>query len=95
MFQLQIQSKQCKELRISFKKDPGTYENATIDGNTIDVVKSVKILGVTLQSNLKWDEHINNIVKKASKRLYFLSQLKRAKVSSNGYYARTNPKNER
>jgi hypothetical protein len=79
----QIQMKKCKELRKSFKKNPGTYENITINGNTIDVVRSVKILGVTLQSNLKWNEHINNIVKKASKRLYFLSQLERAKVPSN------------
>ncbi len=79
----QIQPKKCKELRISFKKNPGTYDSITINGNTIDVVRSVKILGVTLQSNLKWNEHINNIVKKASKRLYFLSQLKRAKVPSN------------
>jgi hypothetical protein len=33
--------------------------------------------------NIKWNEHINNIVKKASKRLHFLSQLKRAKVPFN------------
>ena len=79
----QIQPKKCKEMRISFRKIPEIYENTTINGKTIDVVRSVKILGVTFQSNLKWDEHINNIVKKASKRLYFLSQLKRAKVSSN------------
>ena len=79
----QIQPKKCKEMRISFRKIPEIYENITINGKTIDVVRSVKILGVTLQSNLKWDEHINNIVEKASKRLYFLSQLKRAKVSSN------------
>ena len=78
----QIQPKKCKELRISLKKIPGIYGNITINGNTIDVVRSVKILGVTLQSNLKWDEYIHNFVKKASKRLYFLSQLKRAKVSS-------------
>ena len=69
-------------MRISFRKILEIYENITINGKTIDVVRSFKILGVTLQSNLKWDEHINNIVKKASKRLYFLSQLKRAKVSS-------------
>ena len=56
------------------------YIHYHYNGSTIDVVRSVKILGVTLQSNLKWNEHINNIVKKASKRLYFLSQLKRAKV---------------
>ena len=33
MFQIQL--KKCKELRISFKKDPGIYENITIDGNTL------------------------------------------------------------
>ena len=48
-----------------------------INGKTVVDVGSVKIIGVTLQSNLKWDERINNM---ASKRLYFLSQLKRAKV---------------
>ena len=76
----QSQPKKCKEMRISFRKIPEIYENVTINGKTI---RSVKILGVTLQSNLKWDAHINNIVKKASNRLYFLSQLKRAKISSN------------
>ena len=45
------------------------YIHYHYNGSTIDVVRSVKILGVTLQSNLKWNEHINNIVKKASKRL--------------------------
>ena len=43
----QIQPKKCKELRISFKKTLGTYENITINGNTIDVVRSVKILGMS------------------------------------------------
>ena len=43
----QIQPKKCKKLRISFKKIPEIYENITINGNTIDVVRSVKILGVS------------------------------------------------
>ena len=33
-----------------------------------------------MTSNLSWNEHINEIVKKASKCLYFLVQLKRAKL---------------
>ena len=76
----QIQPKKCKEMRISFKKHPTIYENLHINGNTIDIVKSVKLLGVTLQDNLKWNQHVDVIIKKASKRLYFLSQLKRAKI---------------
>ena len=39
-----------------------------------------KVLGLTISSDLKWNSHIDNIVKMASKGLYFLRQLKRAKV---------------
>ena len=41
---------------------------------------SFQVLGLTIQSNLKWDQQVEKICKKASKRLYFLPQLKRAKV---------------
>ena len=38
------------------------------------------MLGVIITSDLSWKEHINETVKKASKRLYFLVQLKQAKL---------------
>ena len=44
-------------------------------------MNSAKLLGVTISNNLRWNGHINEILKKASKRLYFLSQLKRARVT--------------
>ena len=37
-------------------------------------------MDVIITSDLSWNEHINETVKKASKRLYFLVQLKRAKL---------------
>ncbi len=76
----QIQPKKCKEIRISFKQVPSNFSNLHINGNFIEVVDSFQVLGMTIQSNLKWDQHVEKICKKASKRLYFLSQLKRAKV---------------
>ena len=39
-----------------------------------------RVLGVTIQSNLKWDLHINEVVAKASKRLHILRVLKRSGV---------------
>ena len=45
------------------------------------VVQNAKILGLTISSNLKWTNHINEVIKKANKRLYFIILLKRAKVS--------------
>jgi hypothetical protein len=46
-----------------------------VDEVNIERVKSARILGLTVQDNMKWNEHINNIVKKASKRLYMLRLL--------------------
>jgi hypothetical protein len=48
----------------------------------IEIVDSFQLLGLTIQNNLKWDKHVEKICKKASKRLYFLSQLKRVKVQT-------------
>ena len=51
-----------------------------VDNKSLEVVKQAKLLGLTFDNKLSWNSHIENIVKKASKRLYFLSQLKRAKI---------------
>ena len=42
----------------------------------------MKLLGVYFQDNLKWNNHVSETIKKAVKRLYFLTQLKRANVLS-------------
>jgi len=39
-----------------------------------------ELLGLHLDASLSWTTHINTVVSKASKRLYFLKQLKRAGV---------------
>ncbi|KAI8498114.1 hypothetical protein Bbelb_240590 [Branchiostoma belcheri] len=39
-------------------------------------VSSMKILGIHLQANLKWNIHVDTIYHKASQRLYLLCKLK-------------------
>ena len=41
---------------------------------------SAKLLGLTISNNLTWNEYISDVIKKVSKRLYFLVQLKRSRV---------------
>ena len=43
-------------------------------------ISTFKLLGIHLDTNLSWSTHINSITSKASKRLYFLRQLKTAGV---------------
>ena len=45
----------------------------------ISIVTRAKLLGVTINSKLSWNDHIENLVKSASRKLYFLVQLKRAR----------------
>ena len=68
-------------MRISFTKSQQKFEPILVNGDALEVVDSVKLLGLNISSDLTWNIHINEILKKASTRLYFLVQLKRAKVT--------------
>jgi len=47
-------------------------------GETIPVVKSIKLLGVTLLPNTSWDAHVKTIVNKAGGKLFQLRKLHKA-----------------
>ena len=70
----------CKELRILFFQIPEVFDLVSIDDKEIEVVNSAKLLGITISDNLTWNAHINELVKKTNKKLYFLVQLKRARL---------------
>jgi hypothetical protein len=40
--------------------------NYTLHNHQLDVVDSSKYLGVTINKNLRWDDHINNITARAN-----------------------------
>ena len=73
----------CKELRISFASISCEFPPVAIGGERIKVVSDAKLLGLTISSDLTWNAHITEVIKKAAKKLYFLIQLKRARVSQN------------
>ena len=80
---LQLRETKCKELRISFSRPNKVFEPITINGKNVEVVTSTKLLGLIISNDLKWNTHISNTCKKVSTRLYFLRQLKRAKLPPN------------
>ena len=51
------------------------------NGVTIEQVSSFKLLEVSVNTALKWNDHIDTIKAKASKIVYFLKQLRRAGLS--------------
>ena len=73
-----------KDMGIDFnKKICHNFSPLEIDGNKLPVTDCAKILGVTISSDLKWNNHIVDCIKKANKRLYFIVLLKRARVPLN------------
>jgi len=54
----------------------------TANGQVVPFVSSVKLLGVTIQSNLTWDQHVDNMTAKANSKRYFLAVLRRASVQA-------------
>jgi hypothetical protein len=77
---LQLNGEKCKDLTISFGRNRQPYPPVTIDGIPMEKVSKVKLLGVTINNKLSWNNHIEEVIKKAARRLYFLVQLKRANV---------------
>lgn len=49
-----------------------------IADHRLEVVKKVKLLGVTIQCDLKWDSQNGNILKKANQKMFMLRKLKAA-----------------
>ena len=42
-----------------------------VEANNLERATSAKPPGLTISINLTWNEHISDVIKKASKRLYF------------------------
>ena len=80
---MKLKVSKCKELIVQFSKDKLSFAPLFIEGTPVEVVDSVKILGLTIQNDIKWHKHIHNIITKAGKRLYMLRLLKRAKAHQN------------
>ena len=47
--------------------------NVTANGQVVPFVSSAKLLGVTIQSNLRWDQQVDNMTAKSNSKSYFLT----------------------
>ena len=78
---VKLNTDKCKELKISFAKNKAQLTSIVVDNKELECVDSAKLLDVMIANNLTWNEHIDQVIKKASKHMYL--QLKRAMVPRN------------
>ncbi|KAK3513017.1 hypothetical protein QTP70_000175 [Hemibagrus guttatus] len=62
---------------VDFRRNTPALPPPTIMNSTVPTVESFRFLGTTISQDLKWDTHIDSIIKKAQQRLYFLRQLRK------------------
>ncbi len=53
------------EVIVDFRRNPPALPPLTTMNTTVTAVESFRFLGTTISQDLKWDNHINSIVKKA------------------------------
>ncbi len=74
---LELNMLKTVEMIVDFRRNPPALPPLTIMNNSVNAVESFRFLGTTISQDLKWDTHIDSIVKKAQQRMYFLRQLKK------------------
>ncbi len=74
---LELNTLKTVEMKVDFRRNPPALPPLTITDSTVAAVESFRLLGTNISQDLKWDNHIDSIVKKAQQRLYFLHQLRK------------------
>ncbi len=79
---LELNTLKTVEIIVDFRRTPPpppprALPPVTIMNNKVTAMKSFRFLGTTISQDLKWDNHIESMVKKAQQRLYFLRQLRK------------------
>lgn len=78
LFQLSLDK--TEDLTVSFRRFPEHFDPVTVDGTQIQATTSRKLLGLTINNTLTWNDYVDNLVKKATRKIYFRVQLKCAHV---------------
>ena len=68
---MEFHPEKCSSIRISKSRNP-IRANYTLKGHTLKSENSTRYLGVEVQSNLSWNKHIDQTVRKANSVLGFL-----------------------
>ena len=81
LHQLKINESKTKIMSFNFSLKYDFLPKMEIGDKQLEVVKSTKLLGIIISSDLKWNEHTSYTVKKAMQRLWFLRRLSKLGAS--------------
>ena len=69
---MRFQPVKCNMMQLTRKRIKKIHASYTLEGTNLENVESIKYLGVTITSDLRWNTHVSNVCTKANKTLGFL-----------------------
>ena len=67
----------CHAMTVCFRNNATIGSEFQVGSSVLDQVDCMKILGINIQNNLRWDTQVITMCNAFNRRLYFLRQLKR------------------
>ena len=80
-YHMTLNVSKCGLMQLGFGRDPPFPPQITTSDQTVPLITSMILLGVTISPSLNWDAHVKKKVCKADTRRYFLVVLRRAGTS--------------
>ena len=80
---LELNALKTVEMVVDFRRTAAPPPPIMLGGTQVTPVESCRFLGMILSRDLKWELNITALLKKAQKRLYFLRQLRKYRLSRN------------
>uniref|UniRef100_A0AAV2L3M4 Alkylated DNA repair protein AlkB homologue 8 N-terminal domain-containing protein n=1 Tax=Knipowitschia caucasica TaxID=637954 RepID=A0AAV2L3M4_KNICA len=77
---LELYAQKTVEMIVDFRKSTVPPPPPSVMDSPITSVESFRFLGTTITQDLKWEPTISSLIKKAQQRMYFLRQLRKAKL---------------
>ena len=68
---MRFQPVKCKMMQLTRKRIKKIHALYTLEGTNLENVESIKYLGVTITSDLRWNTHVSNVCTKANRTLGF------------------------
>ena len=69
---MRFQPVKCNMMQLTRKRIKKINASYTLEGTDLENVESIKYLGVTITSDLRWNTHVSNVCTKANRTLVFL-----------------------
>ena len=78
---MMLNVQKTKLLRFGSSKKMAPRLQHDSNNSQIELVDAAKLLGITISINFKWSQHVDDVTKQASKRVFIFLQMRRAGCS--------------